>query len=91
MTSAALLGARAARAFQEWMPVRWDRTAWPHLYRSFAYGPSLEVFRIDMRSYRGPNTANRQAQAGPGDRVSRQRAGPLAEAGAAGLATRPGR
>ena len=64
VTSAALLGARAARAFQEYMPVRWGQTAWPHLYRSFGYGPSLEVFRIDMRSYRGPNTANRQAQAG---------------------------
>ena len=50
VTSAALLAARAARAFQEWMPVRWDQTAWPYLYRSFAYGPSLEVFRIDMRS-----------------------------------------
>jgi alkaline phosphatase D len=62
VTSAALLGARAARAFQEWMPVRWDRTAWPHLYRSFAYGPSLEVFRIDMRSYRGPNTDGRETE-----------------------------
>ncbi|HEX5078249.1 MAG TPA: alkaline phosphatase D family protein [Geminicoccaceae bacterium] len=60
VTSAALLGARAARAFQEWMPVRWDRTAWPHLYRRFAYGPSLEIFRIDMRSYRGPNTDGRE-------------------------------
>jgi alkaline phosphatase D len=65
VTSAALLGARAARAFQEYMPVRWDQTASPHLYRSFGYGPSLEIFRIDMRSYRGPNTANRQEQAGP--------------------------
>jgi alkaline phosphatase D len=44
------------------MPVRWDRTAWPHLYRSFAYGPSLEVFRIDMRSYRGPNTDGRETE-----------------------------
>jgi alkaline phosphatase D len=60
VTSAALLGARAARAFQEYMPVRWDQTAWPHLYRSFGYGPSLEVFRIDMRSYRGPNTDGRE-------------------------------
>jgi alkaline phosphatase D len=60
VTSAALLGARAARAFQEYLPVRWDQTAWPHLYRSFAYGPSLEVFRIDMRSYRGPNTNGRE-------------------------------
>jgi alkaline phosphatase D len=62
VTSAALLAARAARAFQEWMPVRWDRTAWPHLYRRFAYGPSLEVFRIDMRSYRGPNSDGRETE-----------------------------
>ncbi len=60
VTSAALLGARAARAFQEYMPVRWDQTASPHLYRSFGYGPSLEIFRIDMRSYRGPNTDGRE-------------------------------
>jgi alkaline phosphatase D len=65
VTSAALLGARAARAFQEWMPVRWDRTAWPYLYRRFAYGPALEIFRIDMRSYRGPNTGNRQERPSP--------------------------
>jgi alkaline phosphatase D len=64
-TSAALLGARAARAFQEYMPVRWGQTAWPDLYRSFGYGPALDILRIDMRSYRGPNTANRQEQAGP--------------------------
>jgi alkaline phosphatase D len=63
VTSVALLAARAARAFQEWMPVRWDRTAWPHLYRSFGYGPALEVFRIDMRSYRGPNTHGRETEA----------------------------
>ncbi len=64
VTSAALLSARTARAFQEYMPVRWDQTAWPQLYRRFGYGPSLDVFRLDMRSYRGPNTANRQEQAG---------------------------
>jgi alkaline phosphatase D len=29
------------------------------------YGPSLDVFRIDMRSYRGPNTTNDQAAPGP--------------------------
>ena len=62
VASATLLGARAARAFQEYMPVRWDRTAWPHLYRSFGYGPALEVFRIDMRSYRGPNTDGRETE-----------------------------
>jgi alkaline phosphatase D len=65
VTSAALLGARAARAFQDYMPVRWGGTGDPFLYNSFQYGPHLEVFRIDMRSFRGPNTANRQEQEGP--------------------------
>jgi len=65
VTSAALLGARAARAFQEYMPVRWDETSNPALYKNFQYGPSLEIFRLDMRSYRGPNTTNRQAEPGP--------------------------
>jgi alkaline phosphatase D len=65
VTSAALLSARAARAFQEYMPVRWDALVEPHLYRSFAYGPSLEVFRLDMRSYRGPNSKNDQTMPGP--------------------------
>ena len=31
------------------------------IYRSVRYGPSLEVFLLDQRSYRGPNSANRQA------------------------------
>jgi alkaline phosphatase D len=31
------------------------------IYRALAYGPSLEVFMLDERSYRGPNTPNRQA------------------------------
>jgi alkaline phosphatase D len=30
------------------------------LYRQIAHGPLLDVFVLDMRSYRGPNTANRQ-------------------------------
>jgi alkaline phosphatase D len=28
------------------------------VYRKFAYGPLLDVFVLDMRSYRGPNGAN---------------------------------
>jgi alkaline phosphatase D len=54
--SVALLAARAARAFMEWMPVRQHPLERDRIYASFRYGPSLEVFRIDMRSYRGPNT-----------------------------------
>ena len=30
------------------------------VYRRFSYGPLLELFVLDMRSYRGPNTANLQ-------------------------------
>jgi len=34
------------------------------VYRKFCYGPLLEVFVIDLRSYRGPNTNNLQADPG---------------------------
>lgn len=61
-----LLIGRAARAFQEYAPLR------PHtaeeserLYRKISYGPLLDVFVIDMRNYRGPNTANLQTTEGP--------------------------
>jgi alkaline phosphatase D len=35
------------------------------IYRSISYGPLLDVFLLDMRSYRGPNTYNRQEREGP--------------------------
>ena len=61
-----LLVARGTRAFQEFAPMR------PHtaeeterVYRHVAYGPLLDVFVIDMRTYRGPNTANLQLTEGP--------------------------
>jgi alkaline phosphatase D len=53
--SVALLAARGTRAFLDYMPVRQDPFERDRLYRSFRWGPQLEVFRIDMRSYRGPN------------------------------------
>lgn len=58
-----LLIARGTKAFLEYAPLR------PHtadeserVYRHIPYGPLLDVFVIDMRSYRGPNTANLQTQ-----------------------------
>lgn len=30
------------------------------IYRAFHYGPSLDPFLLDERSYRGPNSPNRQ-------------------------------
>src|SRR4030095_7209266 len=34
------------------------------VYRPLPYGRDLDVFMLDMRSYRGPNSFNRQTQAG---------------------------
>jgi alkaline phosphatase D len=65
VTSVDLLAARAARAFMDYVPVRQHPLEKERLYAAFGYGPSLDVFRIDMRSYRGPNTANDQAEPGP--------------------------
>ena len=62
--SVALLAARAKRAFLEYMPVRFNPVDPERIYRTIHYGPSLDVFVIDMRSYRGPNSANRQAEQG---------------------------
>lgn len=61
-----LLTARATRAFMEWAPLRWhgaDESE--RVYRRISYGPLLDVFVLDMRSYRGPNSHNRQEAKGP--------------------------
>jgi alkaline phosphatase D len=46
------LVARARRAFHEFMPIRRVPTQEGRIYRKVAYGPLLDVFLIDMRSYR---------------------------------------
>ena len=56
-----MLAANARRAFLEHSPIRLSTDAVPPIYRSCSYGPLLDVFAIDLRTYRGPNTANRQA------------------------------
>jgi alkaline phosphatase D len=48
-------------AFHEANPTRPVALEPGHVYRRIAYGPHLDIFMIDMRSYRGPNTANDQA------------------------------
>lgn len=61
-----LLIARATKAFHEYAPVRPNDAEEPErIYRKLSYGKLLDVFVIDMRSYRGPNTNNLQAQEGP--------------------------
>lgn len=57
---------RAQRAFLEYAPMRWHtQDESERVYRHIPYGKSLDVFVIDMRSYRGPNTFNRQEAPGP--------------------------
>ena len=58
--SASLLAARARQAMFEYNPFRFDPIDPERVYRSFGWGPSVDVFMIDERSYRGPNTPNRQ-------------------------------
>ena len=58
-----LLAARGKRALLEYMPFRWDGNDPERIYRGFKYGANLDIFMLDERSYRGPNTANRQTVA----------------------------
>jgi alkaline phosphatase D len=46
------LVARARRAFHEFMPIRAIPRQEGRIYRKIGYGPLLDVFLIDMRSYR---------------------------------------
>ncbi len=46
------LVARARRAFFEFMPIRETPAQAGRVYRKIGYGPLLDVFLIDMRSYR---------------------------------------
>jgi alkaline phosphatase D len=58
--SVATLSARARQAFLEHTPIRLGRGAVPEIFRTVPYGPLLEVFALDLRTYRGPNSPNRQ-------------------------------
>lgn len=57
-TSIDKLASRAKQAFVEYMPIdpRHQR-----LYRKIPYGPLLDVFTLDLRSYRGSNNPEQQA------------------------------
>lgn len=62
-----LLVARGSRAFLENAPMRWHRQGLAErVHRKIAYGPLLDVFVLDMRTYRGPNGYNRETAEGPG-------------------------
>ena len=49
-----VLTSRAKQAFKEFMPMQGT------IHRHLPQGPSLDVFVLDARSFRGPNSPNRQ-------------------------------
>lgn len=58
----ALLAARAKRAMFEFTPI-WDNPIESQrVYRAFGRGPLLDLFMLDMRGYRGPNSDNVQPE-----------------------------
>jgi alkaline phosphatase D len=59
------LVARSHRAFHEYMPIRANPFEPERVYRKLSYGPLVDVFMLDMRSYRGPNGEDKQATYGP--------------------------
>jgi alkaline phosphatase D len=63
--SSALLAARARTAFLEYQPIRQFLRDRERIYRNLRFGPTLEIFGWDMRSYRGANSTNRQTQLTP--------------------------
>ncbi|MFF2522811.1 alkaline phosphatase D family protein [Streptomyces liangshanensis] len=58
-----LLAARSARAFREYFPVSTlhERGADRRVHRVISHGPLLDVFVLDMRSFRNANSPDRQA------------------------------
>ena len=60
-----VLSARARQAFLEHHPVTMDRSAGADIYKSISMGPLVEVFALDMRTYRGANSDNLQETSQP--------------------------
>jgi len=58
-----LLAATAARAFREFSPLPLEGfDGAGSLYRHVPYGPLLDLFVVDMQTYRGPNSHNLQIE-----------------------------
>ncbi len=55
-----LLAARGKRAFLDYTPTRRHPDEAERIYRAIHRGPLLDLFLLDQRTYRGPNSPNRQ-------------------------------
>ncbi|MCF1473911.1 MULTISPECIES: alkaline phosphatase D family protein [Rhizobium/Agrobacterium group] len=67
--SIALLSARAARAFHEMTPIRYTPAEPGRVYRKISHGPLVDVFFLDMRSYRGSNHDGMETVQTPESRI----------------------
>ena len=56
------LASRAAQAFHEMTPISYTPAEPGRVYRKIAYGPMLDIFFLDMRSYRGPNGEDKETE-----------------------------
>jgi alkaline phosphatase D len=59
-----VLARRARQAFLEYNPIRLERGAAERIHRAYSFGPLLDLFILDERSFRGPNSSNRQTALG---------------------------
>ena len=59
-----VLAQRARRAFLEYNPIRLNRAAPHQIHRSYSFGPLLDLFILDERSFRSANSPNRQPALG---------------------------
>jgi alkaline phosphatase D len=67
--SVRLLAARAGRAFHEMSPIRYTPAEPGRVYRTVSYGPMLDVFFVDLRSYRGPNGPSMETEMTDASRI----------------------
>jgi len=58
-----VLAARGKRAFFEYLPIREQQSEDGRIYRVRRYGPLLDVFVLDMRSYKDANTPGLESAA----------------------------
>lgn len=56
------LAKNGRQAFFDFTPMRRDATDPDRLYRKISYGPLVDVFLLDSRSYRSANNTNRQEE-----------------------------
>ena len=59
-----VLAKHGRQAFFDFTPMRRDTAEPGRIYRKIAYGPLVDVFLLDARSYRSPNNSNRQSALG---------------------------